>query len=61
MPPTRGTRLVFVMNCWFSAAGGIQTVNRELACAISAQRPDSINVKGLDIFALAAGHITRQW
>jgi len=30
-----GKHLVFVMNRWMSSAGGIQTVNRELCCAIS--------------------------
>lgn len=31
--------LIFVLDNWNSAAGGIQTVNRELACAISKANP----------------------
>lgn len=32
-------RLLFVMDRWQSVAGGIQTVNRELACSIASQIP----------------------
>lgn len=32
-------RLLFVMNRWNSVAGGIQTVNREIACAIAKLEP----------------------
>jgi 5'-methylthioadenosine/S-adenosylhomocysteine nucleosidase len=31
--------LIFLMNRWLSAAGGIQTVNRELACAAAKEAP----------------------
>jgi 5'-methylthioadenosine/S-adenosylhomocysteine nucleosidase len=32
-------RLLFLMNRWQSAGGGIQTVNRELACAVASRFP----------------------
>lgn len=32
--------LLFVMNRWISTAGGIQTVNRELACAVKRTNPE---------------------
>jgi nucleoside phosphorylase/glycosyltransferase involved in cell wall biosynthesis len=31
--------LIFMMNRWLSASGGIQTVNRELACAMAREAP----------------------
>jgi len=33
-------RIIFLMNGWASAAGGIQTFNRELARAVAKARPD---------------------
>src|SRR6266516_4496153 len=33
-------RLIFLMNRWMSEAGGIQTVNRELASAVASEYPD---------------------
>jgi hypothetical protein len=33
-------RILLLMNGWASAAGGIQTFNRELACAVASVRPD---------------------
>jgi hypothetical protein len=33
-------RIFFLMNRWMSSAGGIQTVNRELACAMAKQSSD---------------------
>jgi 5'-methylthioadenosine/S-adenosylhomocysteine nucleosidase len=33
-------RLIFLMNGWTSSAGGIQTVNRELACAVAKLRTE---------------------
>jgi hypothetical protein len=35
--PERSQRVLFLMNRWSSSAGGIQTVNRELACAVAGQ------------------------
>jgi glycosyltransferase involved in cell wall biosynthesis len=35
--PERTQRVLFLMNRWSSSAGGIQTVNRELACAVAKQ------------------------
>ncbi|MSV29911.1 MAG: glycosyltransferase [Bryobacterales bacterium] len=35
MPNAHKSYIIFVMNRWLSAVGGIQTVNRELACAIA--------------------------
>jgi nucleoside phosphorylase/glycosyltransferase involved in cell wall biosynthesis len=35
-------RLIFLMNGWDSAAGGIQTVNRELATAVAKARPEQL-------------------
>nr|WP_250814001.1 glycosyltransferase [Neorhizobium tomejilense] len=37
-----GERFIFLMNGWASAAGGIQTVNRELVCALAKARPNAI-------------------
>lgn len=39
MSITANKRILFFMNRWLSTAGGIQTVNRELACAIAKQNP----------------------
>ena len=36
--------IVFLMNGWDSAAGGIQTVNRELAAAVAKMRQDLLCV-----------------
>jgi len=38
--PERKQRILFLMNRWDSSAGGIQTVNRELACAVAQQFSD---------------------
>jgi glycosyltransferase involved in cell wall biosynthesis len=38
-PAERSQRVLFLMNRWSSIAGGIQTVNRELACAVAGQFP----------------------
>lgn len=37
---TERPRLLFLMNRWQSAGGGIQTVNRELACAVASRFPE---------------------
>src|SRR5689334_15341780 len=49
-------RLIFMMNRWTSAAGGIQTVNRELACAVARQE-SSIECIALVTFANSEEHI----
>jgi glycosyltransferase involved in cell wall biosynthesis len=35
--PEQSQRVLFLMDSWSSSAGGIQTVNRELACAVAGQ------------------------
>ncbi len=40
MTTTAKKSIVFLMDHWQSTAGGIQTVNRELACSVARQEPD---------------------
>jgi len=39
MSNINGKYIIFLMNRWASSAGGIQTVNRNLACSVKKQNP----------------------